>query len=64
VCVYTVQSMYVAYTSSNASSPKYTASGGCGYVYDSFPNNTEFLRPYAHHKSWDTAVFIVGKAWY
>lgn len=37
--------MYVAYTSSNASLPKYEQ-GFCNFGYLSFPNNTQLLRGY------------------
>jgi hypothetical protein len=56
--------MYVAYTSSNASAPKYSFSGGTCAVNGLFYNNTELLRPYARHQSSGTPKPIFGHAYY
>lgn len=57
--------MYVAYTNSIASSPKYTASSsGCLGVGDQFPNNTDLLRPYTFHTTWNSWILLRGTAAY
>lgn len=53
---------YVAYTNSNASSPKYNDSGPVGSVLTSyFPNNTELLRGYSIHSPYNGNLFGNGK---
>lgn len=52
---------YVAYTSSNASSPKYTDSGPVGSVLSSyFPNNTQLLRGYSIQTPYNGNLFGNG----
>lgn len=50
--------MVVAYEDSNGAS-KYIANG-CNWLIESFPNNTQLLRPYVGHDNAGASLLMVG----
>ncbi|HEX8205836.1 MAG TPA: hypothetical protein VF587_07245 [Solirubrobacteraceae bacterium] len=61
--VYVYEESYVAYTDSTASYPKYQK-GGCNYIYQAYPGNTELLRPYVFHTNFGYSNYLHGDAAY